>query len=152
MKSLRKWHTSHWQCPWWGRGRGQKSQTYEEREILDFCINLLFWQTVPEQWWGQSEAKSQLVPAPKQVWQLTLCTEHLKIAMFVSWPSIELSNLDTNISSDLIPVNSGHEVNWNGIHLRSLLHMRLEGWLSRCQVRIWKHGFSQNLVLPRNIS
>lgn len=87
-----------------------------------------------------------------RVWQLSLCTEDLKIAMFVSWPSVDLSSLDINTCADLIPVNGGHEVNWNGIHLRSLLHMRLEGWLSRCQVRIWKHGFSQDLFLPRNIS
>lgn len=65
--------------------------------------------------------------AKGRVWQLSLCTEDLKIAMFVSWPSVDLSSLDINTCADLIPVNGGHEVNWNGIHLRSLLHMRLEG-------------------------
>lgn len=88
----------------------------------------------------------------KAVPRVSLCTEDLKIAMFVSWPSVDLSSLDINTCADLIPVNGGHEVNWNGIHLRSLLRMRLGGWLSRCQVRIWKHGFSQDLFLPRNIS
>lgn len=150
MKSLIKQHTCHWLCLWWGR-RGQKSQIYEEREILDFCINLLFWWRTPEQWWGQSQAKGQLIPAPKQ--SLTAhCTEHFKNAMFVSWPSVDLSYLDTNISADLIPANGGHEVNWNGIHLRSLLHMRLEGWLSSCQVSSWKHGFNQDMVMPGNVN
>lgn len=109
-----------------------------KREILDFCINLLFWWRAPEQWWGESQAKSQHQSSAKgRVSQLTLCTEHLKIAMSVSWPSTELSSLHANISTDLIPANGGHEVKWNGIHLKFLLHMRLEGWLSTCQAT-WK--------------
>lgn len=103
---------------------------------------------------GHEPAHSSTKAAPRVdgVWQLSLCTEHFKIAMFVSWPSTDLSSLDINISADLIPVNGGLEVKWNGIHLRSLLHIRLEGWLSRWQASTSKHGFNQDLVLPRNVN
>lgn len=155
MKSLIKWHTCPWQCPWWGRG--QKSQTYEEREIPDFCIISICSSDEEHQSSDEDRVRQRASSFQHQsrVWQLALCTEHFKNAMFVSWPSNDLSSLDTNIPADVIPVNSGHEVNWNEIHLKTLLHMWLEGWLSSCQASTWKHGFNQETIfcfLPRNVS